>query len=84
MYNIQIWQDNIRHINIIAMKDIIKVAKKNRKNQEPLAEKFNKAAIIKIAKVLKAIDMNSKYKQAINNTDINAARDLRLTSIKKY
>lgn len=30
------------------------------------------------------IDLDSKYIQAISNTDIDVTRDLRLTSMKKY
>lgn len=30
------------------------------------------------------IDLDSKYMWAINNADIDAARDLRLTAVKKY
>lgn len=37
-----------------------------------------------VVKVWNVIDLGSKYNWAINNADINVARDLRLTNIKKY
>lgn len=39
--------------------------------------------MVKIIKVLNTIDFDSKYNQAINNTDINTVRNLKLTNIKK-
>lgn len=40
--------------------------------------------MIKVVKMSSAINLGNKYSQAINNIDINTARDLGLTSIKKY
>lgn len=38
----------------------------------------------KVAKVPSVINLGSKYSQIINNADKDVAKDLRLTSIKKY
>lgn len=46
--------------------------------------KCGQIVIAKIAKVLNAIDLGSKYSWAINNIDICVARDLKFTKIQKY
>lgn len=38
----------------------------------------------KVAKILSAIDFSNKYSWAVNNTNINATKNLKLTSFKKY
>lgn len=38
----------------------------------------------KIAKLASIIDIGNKYRQAISNDNIDVARDLELTSVKKY
>ena len=49
-YNLQIWQYNIRHKNIIVMKDVIVVAEKSRENKELLImENADKTAMIEVA-----------------------------------
>ncbi len=81
----QIWQYNVRHTNIIVIKDVIAVAEKGRENKELLAmENVDKTAMAEVAKVLSAIDLGSKHSWTISNTDIDAAGDLGLISIKKY
>lgn len=84
-YDLQIEQYNIYHINIISMKNIIAMAKKYRKNEEPLAmetiDKIGKAEVVKMSTI---IDLHSKYSQAISDVDKKAARDLGLIGIKKY
>lgn len=65
------------------MKDMIAVTERGRKIQGLLAEKVDKAAIAKVAKVASAIDIGNKYRQAISNDDMDAARDLGLTGVKK-
>ncbi len=47
-------------------------------------ENADKTAIAEVAKVLSAIDLRSKYSQAISNADIDVTEDLGLTGIKKY
>lgn len=81
----QIWQYNIYYINIIAMKNVIIVAEKNRKNRRLLAmENKNKSAIAKVAKISNIIYFDNKYSWAISNANINIAGNLKLTSIQKY
>ena len=61
-YNLQIWQHNICHINIIAMKNVIVTAKKGRENGRPLAiENVDKTAMAEVAKVSSAINLGNKY-----------------------
>lgn len=66
------------------MKDVIAVAEKSRKILRPLVEKINKAAIMQVAKVASAINIDNKYRWAISNNHIDVAGDLRLTGVKKY
>lgn len=65
---------------------MVAVPKKGRKNEKQLAMEYllYKTIMAKVAKVLSVINLGVKYSQAISNTDINIARDLRLTCIKKY
>lgn len=84
-YDSQIWQKNIRHTNLIAIKNLIAIAKKDRKNRELLViENKNKTAMVKVAKVSSVIDLGNKYSWVISNINIEIARDSRLTSIKQY
>lgn len=45
---------------------------------------INKIVFAEVAKILSLRNSNSKYIWVINNININAAKDLRLTDIKKY
>ena len=64
---------------------MIAVVKKDKENKELLAmENTDKTAIVEIAKVSNAIDFRSKHSWAINNTDIDSAKNLRLIDIQKY
>lgn len=85
-YNLQIRKHNIYHKNIIAMKNMLAVTEKNRKNEEQLAMEniLNKSAMAEVIKVSNVIDLGSKYSWAISNTDIDVAKDLGLTGMKKY
>lgn len=47
-------------------------------------ENVDKTAIAEVAKVSSIINLKSKYNQAISIADMDAAKDQRLTSIKKY
>ncbi len=81
-YDSQIRQHNVRHTNIIAMKDVISVTERS---GELLAmENADKTAIAEVAKVSSAIDLGSKHSWAISNADMDAAENLGLTGIKKY
>ena len=84
-YDLQIWQYNVCHTNIIAMKNIIAVADRGEENKELLAiENINKTAIAKVAKVSNAINLRSKYSWAISNADMDTIGNLGLIGIKKY
>lgn len=64
---------------------MIPKAKKSRENKELLAIKnIDKTVIVEDLKILSAIDLINKHSLVISNTDINAARNLKLISIKKY
>ncbi len=65
---------------------MVVVAEKGRKNKKQLVMEnlLDKTAMAKVAKVLIVIDLGSKYSWAISDIDINIARDLGLTDIKKY
>ncbi len=81
-YNSQIRQHNLRHTNIIAMKDVITMAERG---GELLAmENADKTVIAEVAKVSSAINLGNKHSWAISNADIDVAGDLGLTGIKKY
>lgn len=62
---------------------MIAVTERGKEIQGLLAEKIDKVAIAKVAKVASAIDIGNKYRQAISNDDMDAARDLGLTGVKK-
>ncbi len=49
-----------------------------------MRENIDKTAMVEVAKVLTAIDLESKHSWAINNADIDIARDQGLINIKKY
>ena len=67
------------------MKDMIAAATRGRENEGLLAmENTGKTTITDVAKVLSIINLGNKYSWAISNANIDAARDLKLTRIKKY
>ncbi len=81
-YYSQSGQHNIRHTNIITMKDVILVVERGR---ELLAMKnVDKTVIAEVAKEWSTIDLGSKHSWAISNADMDAAENLGLTGIKKY
>lgn len=64
---------------------MIILVKSGRNKKKPLGiEKVDKTAIAEVAKKLSIINLDNKYSWIINNSDMNAAKDLGLTSIKKY
>lgn len=78
-YNAQIRQHNVHHTNIIAIKDVI-ISEKAREKENQLVV-GNPIKQAKVAKMLSLIDLDSKYIWAINNADMDAARDLWLTGV---
>ena len=84
-YDFQIRQYNVRYTNIIIIKDIIAIAEKDRENKKLWTiENVDKIAMVEVTKLLSAIDFGSKYSYAMNNTDIDVAKNLKLIDIKKY
>lgn len=64
------------------MKDVIILEKTREKKGQLVME--NKIKRAEVAKMSGPIYFNSQYIQAIKNADIDAAKDLTLTSVKKY
>lgn len=76
-YNLQIWQYNIWHTNIIAIKIVIILAKKSKDKEKPLAIKnIDKIAIAKIIKLSSVINFNNKYSWVISNGDIDVIKKI--------
>ena len=83
-YDVQIWQHNVCHTNVIAMKDMITSKKGLEKEEQQVVRNANKIMLAMVKRVLSPIDLDSKYIWAISNVDIDTARDLVLTGIKKH
>lgn len=49
-----------------------------------MLKNINKILLIKIFKILSFINLDKKDIQAINNTNLDVTKDLRLANIKKY
>lgn len=64
------------------MKDVIILEKTREKERQLVVRNAIKQA--KVAKMSNSINFDSKYMQVINNIDIDAAKDLGLTGVKKY
>ena len=80
----QIRQHNIRHTNVIVMKDMIISKKVLEKEGQLIIRKADKIVLAEIRITLSLIDINGKYIWVISNVDIDAAKDLGLTDIKKH
>ena len=65
-------------INVIISKRVLE------KEGQLVMRNGDKIALVEIGKTLSPIDLDGKYIWAISNHDIDAARDLKLTGIKKY
>ena len=66
------------------MKDVIIPEKAQEKEKQLAIRNVDKIAQVEVARTSRPMDLDGKYIWAINNIDIEAVRDLRLTSIKKY
>ena len=65
------------------MKDVI--SEKKTKEKEKLSESIaDTIALAEVAYILSLVDLARKYMWAINNLDLDAAKELELTGIKKY
>ena len=80
----QIWQHNVRHTNIIAMKDVIISIRSLEKEGQLVVTNADKIALAEVGRTSSPTDLDGKYIWAISNIDIDVARDLGLTEIKKH
>ena len=60
-YDAQICQHNIRHINVIAMKDVIISKKTLEKERQLIVRNANKIALAEIVRMLSPINLDGKY-----------------------
>ena len=61
-YDSQIRQHNVHYTNIMTIKDVIAMAKRDGENKKLLAmENVDKTAMAEVAKVLSAIDLGNKH-----------------------
>ena len=82
-YDSQIWQHNVRHTNIIAMKDVI--IEEKAREKEGLSEGIaDTTAPAEVARASSPVDLAGKYMWAMSIADMDAAKELGLTGIKKY
>ena len=83
-YNTQIRQHNVHHTNVIAMKDVIISKKALEKEGQLVVRNADKIALAEVGRTSSPMGLDGKYMWAISNVDIDAARDLGLTGIKKH
>ena len=82
MYKLQIWKYNVGHTNIITIKDVIILEKtKEKKLSEGPADT---TVLGEVGQASSLVDFTWKYRQAISNVDMDAAKKLELTKMKKY
>ena len=65
------------------MKEVI-IIEKTKKKKELSEGIANTTALAEMAQALSLIDLARKYMWVIGNADLNAAKKLGLTNIKKY
>lgn len=82
-YNLQIRQYNVRHTSIIAIRDVI-ISEKNRKRKKLLGGITDITISVEVVWASSLIDLTWIYKWTINNTNLDIAKELELTGIKKY
>ena len=82
-YDLQIWQYNVCHTNIIAMKDVI-ISEKAREEKMQSESIADMTALAKVAWVSSFVDLAERYNWAMSNADLDTAKKLGLTGIKKY
>ena len=66
------------------MKDVIILKNVLEKERQLVVRNAEKIALVEIGRTLSPMDLDGKYMWAISNVDIDAARDLGLTGIKKH
>ena len=83
-YDAQIRQYNVRHTNVIAMKNVTISKKSSEKEEKLVVRNADKILLAKVGKTSSPIDLDGKYMWAISNVDIDMVRDLGLTGIRKH
>ena len=83
-YDAQIRQHNVRHTNVIAMKDVVTSKKAREKEGQLVVRNADKIAQAEVARTSSPMDLDGKYIWAMSNVDIDAARDLEQTGIRKH
>ena len=73
----------MRHINIIAMKDVI-ISEKAREKEMLSKSIVNTITSAEIAWMLSFVDLIKRYNEIMSNADLDVAKKFRLTDIKKY
>ena len=66
------------------MKDVIISKKALEKEGQLVVRNADKIALAEVGRTSSPMDLDGKYMWAISNVDIDAARDLGLTGIKKH
>lgn len=77
----QIWQHNIYHANIIAIKDVIILEKAQKRQSINIIDTI---MLAKMAEILSLNNFTKKYMLVINNIDINVVKKLGLTNVNKH
>ena len=73
----------MRHINIIAMKDMI-ISEKARE-EETLSEDITNTTVpANVAVILSLVSLTGRYNKAMSDIDLDIVKKLGLTGIKKY
>ena len=83
-YNVQIWQYNVYYTKIIAIKNVIISKRALEKEGQLVVKNADKIVLAKVRRTSSLMDLDGKYIWAISNVDIDAARDLGLTGMKKH
>lgn len=82
-YDLQIRQHNVHHTNIVAMKDVI-ILEKSRKKEKLSEDIMNTNVPTEVAWVSSSVDLIWRYKSVMSNPDLDIAKKLELTGVKKY
>ena len=66
------------------MKDVVTSKKAREKEGQLVVKNADKIALVEVVRTSSPMNLDGKYMWAISNIDIDAARDLGLTGIKKH
>ena len=82
-HNLQIRQHNVYYTNIIEIKDVIIIEKAKKKKR--LSKGItNTTTLAELSQASSLVDFAERYMLAISNADLDAAKKLGLTGIKKH